>query len=136
VKTDWTEINKHRVREGLFGSEDSVGRFGQFQFTGINPQTSERTGFIVIASSGDHGESDWEHVSVRAVVLSRKGRAMRGRLLTWEEMCWIKGCFWEDEECVVQFHPPKSEYVNNHAEVLHLWKFKTGDFPRPPKILV
>jgi hypothetical protein len=32
-----------------------------------------------------------------------------------EDMCWIKGMFWDAEEVVVQFHPPASEYVNNHG---------------------
>jgi hypothetical protein len=37
-------------------------------------------------------------------------------------MCWVKWSFFDDEECVVQFHPPQSKYVNRHPFVLHLWK--------------
>jgi len=68
----------------------------------------------------------WEHVSV----------SMKNRCPTWEEMCAIKDLFWKDSECVVQYHPPKSEYVNNHPFCLHLWKKISGDFETPPKILV
>jgi hypothetical protein len=79
---------------------------------------------------------EWEHVSARIVVLDKKGSAIGGRVPTWNEMCWIKNLFFEEEEAVVQFHPPKSEYVNNHPHVLHLWRHKAAEFPRPPKIFV
>ena len=53
----------------------------------------------------------WEHVSI----------AYTNRTPTLEEMCKVKDMFWNEEECVVQFHPPKSEYVNVHPYCLHLW---------------
>lgn len=56
----------------------------------------------------------WEHVSVSPC--NRK----RATPPTWAEMCEIKHMFFEDEEAVVQYHPPKSEYVNNHPYCLHL----------------
>lgn len=77
---------------------------------------------FVIASDG----MGWEHVSV-----SRKDRCP-----TWEEMCQVKDLFWGPEDCVVQFHPPKAEYVNLHPFCLHLWR-KTGeDIETPPMLLV
>lgn len=51
-------------------------------------------------------------------------------------MCWLKDQFWDEEECVVQFHPPRSDYVNNHPFVLHLWKPLAVEMPRPPSIAV
>lgn len=60
----------------------------------------------VIASDG----GGWEHVSV-----SRTDRCP-----TWKEMCQVKDLFWDDTDCVVQYHPPKSDYVNNHPYCLHL----------------
>lgn len=72
----------------------------------------------------------WEHVSVHIVDRRIK------RIPTWEEMCYIKKIFWEDEDWVVQFHPAKSEYVNNDEFVLHLWKLKNEEFPTPPSFLV
>ena len=36
----------------------------------------------------------------------------------------------------VQYHPPKSEYVNNHKYCLHLWRPISGDIIYPHKSLV
>jgi hypothetical protein len=82
----------------------------------------------ILASDGlpDDG---WEHVSVS---LARIGKA---RLPNWEEMCFVKNLFWSDEDCVVQFHPPKSEHVSNYR-VLHLWRWLLLDFPRPSDWMV
>lgn len=82
-----------------------------------------------IATDGTDGEgeeADWEHVSVSVATPTHT------RTPTWEEMCIVKGLFWDDEECVVQFHPPASQYVNQHPHVLHLWRSKTQSFPTPP----
>ncbi len=68
----------------------------------------------------------WEHVSV----------SYSNRCPTWEEMCRVKDIFWYDNECVVQFHPPKSEYVNNHPYCLHLWRKCGSEFELPPKEFV
>lgn len=76
----------------------------------------------VIASDG----AGWEHVSV-----SRKDRCP-----TWEEMCQIKDMFWDEDDCVVQYHPPKEDWVNNHPNCLHLWRPIGVEFPRPPSIMV
>ena len=78
--------------------------------------------FGIIASWG----MGWEHVSA----------SMNIRCPTWEEMCLIKDIFWKPEECVIQYHPPKDEYVNLHPYCLHLWKKTGGDFETPPKELV
>lgn len=79
-------------------------------------------GLKVIASWGER----WDHVSV-----SRPDRTP-----TWEEMCWVKDRFFHPHECVVQYHPPESEYVNNHAHCLHLWRPQKSVMPTPPSILV
>ena len=68
----------------------------------------------------------WEHISV----------GYKNRTPTWDEMCIVKDIFFDEEECVVQYHPPKSEYVNNHPYVLHLWKPIGIKIPMPPKIMV
>lgn len=82
--------------------------------------------FFCIASNG----GGWEHVSVSPC--NRK----RATPPTWAEMCEIKHMFFEDEEAVVQFHPPRSEYVNIHPYCLHLWRPTSQDMPRPPKKFV
>lgn len=63
-------------------------------------------------------EKGWEHVSIELYAR---------RLPTWEEMCYIKGVFWDDEEEVVQIHPKKSHYVNL-TEALHLWRPINGNW--------
>lgn len=68
----------------------------------------------------------WEHVSV----------SRRDRCPTWEEMCLVKRLFWEDEETVLQFHPPRSRYVNVSENCLHLWKQTGVEHPLPPNELI
>ena len=55
---------------------------------------------------------------------------------TWDEMCWIKNMFFYDDEVVVQYHPAKSEYVNNMPNCLHLWRCTDREMPTPSSIMV
>jgi len=73
----------------------------------------------------------WEHVSVHA-------RNAQGhmRIPTWKEMCFVKDRFWGESDTVVQYHPRKSDYVNHHPCVLHLWRHREKDFPVPPTTLI
>ncbi len=77
---------------------------------------------FVVASTG----MGWEHVSV----------SRRDRCPTWDEMCQVKDLFWGDDDCVMQLHPPKTEYVNNHSYCLHLWRPIGAAIPMPPSFLV
>ena len=70
----------------------------------------------------------WEHVSI-----SVSGEL---RCPTWEEACAIKSLFWDEEDIVIQYHPKKSEYVNNHKYCLHLWRPVGVEIPVPPSLLV
>lgn len=108
---------KYRVKEGRLGSASEIGNNGAFS---IKIRNSQKV--FVIASEGD----GWEHVSI-----SRTDRCP-----TWEEMCDIKNMFWGEEDCVVQFHPPKSEYVNNHPYCLHLWRHMETPMIMPDSELV
>lgn len=72
------------------------------------------------------GAPHWEHVSV----------SLKSRTPTWAEMCWIKLMFWSGDDTVLQFHPPESEYVNNHEHRLHLWKPVGTSILRPPQWMV
>lgn len=69
----------------------------------------------------------WEHVSVAP---------FNGRIPTWEDMCFLKDMFWGDDQWVVEFHPPASEYVNNMENCLHLWRPINKELPTPASILV
>lgn len=79
---------------------------------------------LMVSSSCE--DMPWEHVSV----------SHRTRCPSWEEMAWVKSLFWTDEETVVQYHPPKSEYVSYHPYCLHLWRPIGIELPRPPVIAV
>lgn len=68
----------------------------------------------------------WEHVSV----------SLRHRCPTWDEMCAVKERFFEPDECVMQLHPPRSDYVNFHPHCLHLWRPLEAEIPRPIAALV
>lgn len=68
----------------------------------------------------------WEHVSV----------SLPDRCPIWPEMCLVKNLFWDETDYVVQFHPPKSEYINNHPFCLHLWRPTDGVVLAPPKFMV
>jgi hypothetical protein len=76
----------------------------------------------------------WEHVSVSIGMPGKDAL----RCPTWEEMCYIKSMFWGEEDCVVQYHPAKSEYVNRHHFVLHLWRptYPSMRLPTPERIMV
>lgn len=88
-----------------------------------------------IVSDGDAGDGKaWEHVSV--CLMNKSKNKYVKRCPTWEDMCHIKSMFWGDEDRVVQYHPPKSEYVNNVDWVLHLWRPVGSEIISPPSIMV
>jgi len=70
----------------------------------------------------------WEHVSISP---TRKSYTP-----SWDDMCRLKEVFFKDDEAVIQIHPPKSEYVNNMPNCLHLWRCTYKDMVLPPAILV
>ena len=82
----------------------------------------------------DGKDTGWEHVSVSCRD-DNLGFPV-SKMPTWNQMCQIKDLFWDTDECVIQFHPPKSEYVNQHQNCLHLWKKVGVNMETPPKILV
>ena len=97
---------------------DFDGGFGEFK-------TGTMKGMTVIWSYG----GGWEHVSIDG----------KNRTPTWDEMCSIKDMFFSDDECCVQYHPSKSEYVNNAQHCLHICKpieQYSGALPVPPSLFV
>lgn len=113
-------LESARVREGHYASNASYGLMGAFLLFG--PCGTR----LKILSSGPDDNTGWEHVSV----------STEHRPPNWQEMCFVKDVFWEDEECVMQLHPPRSQYVNCHEYCLHLWRPIDGKIPMPGSILV
>lgn len=110
------DVEDYRIRKGMFGTQTGQ-KFGAF----LIPFESRELKVIVAPEGGD-----WEHVSV----------SLEKRCPNWKEMCKVKSLFWDDEDTVIQFHPPKSDYVNNHPFCLHMWKYCKGEIPRPHALLV
>jgi hypothetical protein len=108
---------KFRVRQGKYATDERYGNNGAFI---CKVRRSQKLN--VIASE----EMGWEHISVSRV----------DRCPTWEEMCLVKDLFWDDTDCVIQYHPPKSDYVNNHPYCLHLWRPIGIELPKPDSIFV
>lgn len=114
MKQNNLEIEKYR--DPLRGGDASFGNNGVFMIP------LKRGWLQVIASDG----LSWDHVSV----------STPSRCPTWDEMCMVKDLFFDKEETVVQYHPPKSEYVNYHPYCLHLWRHQAVDPLLPPSILI
>jgi hypothetical protein len=53
----------------------------------------------------------WRHVSISCA----------DRYPTWDELKDARYRFFDEEAEVVQFFPPRSEYVNLHRNTFHLW---------------
>lgn len=118
--SDWKYLNQHRIRTGPFASSDEDG------FNGMFLLMVEGLELKCLASDG----AGWKHVSV-----SLNGSF---RIPSWDIMSRVKELFWEDEETVMQLHPPKSQYVNQHPGCLHLWSPTDPNvtIPLPDPILV
>jgi hypothetical protein len=113
-----------KLEDGRLAGDRSWGGYGQFAIQG---PCGER--LVIVASGADDDDREsqgWEHVSV----------STRRRCPNWQEMCFVKDLFWDTEECVMQLHPPRSEWINNHNFCLHLWRSKKYAIPLPPDILV
>jgi len=134
---------RYRVREGDLGSEPSDGPQGAFLFDSPEPSwklfTIAHDGCVAPVEARFMGVSPgllgWEHVSVQAVVRNRFV-VKRSRVPSWREMCFVKAMFWDDEDVVMQLHSRRSEYVNAHPNVLHLWRPVGLAIPTPPRDLV
>lgn len=120
-------VEKGRVTDGAYASGSSMTQ-GAFRVA------CARSELYVLFSAGADwpacqltGEP-WEHASVSVI-----GEA---RCPKWEEMGFVKDLFWREEEWVIQFHPAKTEYVNRHPFVLHLWRPTLTVLPVPPRVCV
>ena len=110
------DIEKYRVKHGLYASNENTGNNGFF----IIPYNNYELKVMISDGMG------WDHVSV----------SLKNRTPNWKEMCYIKDIFFDEEETVVQYHPQKSKYINNCNTCLHMWKNQNKDIELPPSIMV
>ncbi len=119
------EILKNgRITTGVLASDESFGWNGAFQIRGPNGLD-----LVFIISDG----MGWEHVSVQEI---EPDELTEQKTPSWETMCWVKNLIWDENETVVQFHPRKRDYVNNHPFVLHLWRPTREKLPKPSPLMV
>lgn len=116
------KLEAGRITIGPMGSDPSYGMCGAFGIVG--PCRADM--FIIVADPNQPESEGWEHVSV----------SMKSRNPNWQEMCFVKDLCWREDELVLQFHPPKDKYVNNHPHCLHLWRPQDGHVRLPPRLLV
>jgi len=126
------EIDAFRVVSGPYRSDRDGKPTGMFLLPMGNGSPLR---LCVLADDGR--STGWEHVSVSLQVRRSKhwATAPGDMLPTWQNMHAVKEFWWSEEECVLQFHPPASQYVN-HGPVLHLWRQVGINHPTPPQTLV
>lgn len=114
-----------RIKYGELASDESYKNNGAFLL-----QIDLFTVALCIASDGE----GWEHVSVS--LCKRKSLESIKRCPFWHEMNTVKDVFWSEDDVVIQLHPPKSNYINNHPYCLHLWRPTGQNIPIPHYSLV
>lgn len=114
-----TPPNEYRSKNTPFPNTPELGMLGVFNI----PYKNE---IFTVVANDDRLDKKWEHVSV----------SLMHRCPTWDEMCYFKSLFFEEEETVIQFHPKKSQYKNMHPYCLHMWRDTTKEYELPPSIYV
>jgi len=110
-------------------------------------ELGERKDFRIIRTGFDGGMGEFVKGNQRGMTViwsygggwERISMDGKKRTPTWDEMCELKDMFFNDDECCVQYHPPKNEYVNNIKYCLHIWKpieMYSGVLPIPPSLFV
>ena len=108
--------NQYRIRTGQYGSDERYGNNGAFSI----PNPLGKRDLHAIAAD----QYAWDHVSV----------STSNRHPTWEEMSYIKGIFWDNEDAVVEIH--HSDVDQNQQFTLHLWRPQNAEIPIPKKEMV
>lgn len=122
------DIEEIKKTSGMYIKKEGKDGFGgtvyKITYKNGKPVTSTKyedtLNFIFSTGCG------FEHLSVSTPV----------KCPTWEQMCFMKDIFWEEDEVCMQLHPKKSEYVNNMKYCLHIWKPIEKEIPIPPSIMV
>jgi hypothetical protein len=111
-----------------FATPPHCGNYGAFLLDSVAP------GWRLFLICSEHG--GWEHVSVHARRAGLDQPAAQQRTPTWAEMAHVKDLCWDPEDVVMQLHPRRSAYVNDHPHTLHLWRPVDAAIPEPPSWMV
>ena len=113
-----------RVLRGEWASAPEDGVMGAFLVMG--PKGS-RPAIISMASIEFEVRLEAVNVSVANSPTPNWGR----------DKASVKDLFWGEDECVVQYHPPRSEYVHTTVLLRRLWKpLNAVILQLPPAILI
>jgi hypothetical protein len=107
-----------RITSGPMGSSETDGWNGYF----LVPLDGELWKVLISDGLG------WRHLSV--------SNAQKKVIPSWQTMCRLRDLFFDTSSWVVQYHPPRETYVNDHPFTLHLWEPLEETLPTPPVILV
>jgi hypothetical protein len=118
---DLSELDDRRNHEGekVRYGQSMAGdkRAGVFWLR--SPDTGATVFLRIIADVGE----GWDHVSVSTAL----------RCPTWEEMDYVKRCFFKAQETAMQLHVPVKDHINTHPYCLHLWRpHYPKKIPLPP----
>lgn len=113
-------VERGRITRGPYGTPPRSGCTGAYRTNLPSGAPAQ-----IIASDG----GGWEHVSILLLTIPP-------RLPTWDDMCHVKDAFWKADEAVVQYHPPRADYVNTQPFTLHLWRPINEHLPTPPTWMV
>jgi len=109
---------------------DEIKASGRIAIDGLNEdgfrgiiQFPHWQGSLIVSWGGG-----WEHASVAPF---RKSYTP-----TWDDMCFLKGLIWDEDEVAIQVHPSKADYVNNMPNCLHLWRCTYTEMILPPSCFV
>jgi len=119
--------NQHRFTEGPFKTLPRDGNNGFFAIPFKRKMGKQGSmNYLMMCIVNDkHG---WDRVSV--YVIDKNGNVIP-RTPLFEEMEAVKKYFWDDDDCVVQFHDV------NHAKqqnpyLLHMWRPQKAIMMKPP----
>lgn len=127
------QAEKYRVRDGMMASSRFDGNNGAFIVPFGPPEATQKRVYAYVIVSD---QLKWDHVSVSVGEMHRGEFRALPRCPTWEEMDHIKRLFWRDDECVVQYHVPRTDHISDHNTVLHMWSAQDQPFPLPAPIMV
>lgn len=141
MKTDLTHLDEYRVPHPITGYIQAGDTCGVFEIPHVDQWQRSQFGahYVVICSDGKPElqsgfGSGWDHVSAHCRSVRKKTPVMHTP--TWEDMEYLRSLFFEDDETVMQLSVPRTEHINIHNHVLHLWRPLECAIPMPPAVLV